>query len=748
MPATREATAREEKRHAHHAEHARRRAHVDRLRVSSTGSIASALVIKDGGVFFLCQRNGEIPVGGQHGLGLYYHDCRFLNGYALNVQDSDLDLLAASAGKGFSAAIALTNLDIEQETRVVEKEQVGIAWTRTVDGGDLMLRDHIRFSNYGTDAIDFAVTLRFSASFESIFTVRGIAAEKRGRLHPPRWENGDLRFLYDGADGIHRSLAASFSPAPKRTGGAAAEFGVRIEAGGHTDLSVTLAIVESTSRDEAIGRGRHLGAGDGTSRCKQDEADRSLADQAIVRTDSAMLGTVIDRALRDLHMLQNHDRGYAYYSAGVPWYVALFGRDSLIASFQTLAYRPEVAADTLRLLAYYQGRHQDAWRDESPGKIMHELRVGEMAHLDEIPQTPYYGTVDATPLFLVLAARHAAWTGSLDLFNELRPNIDRALDWIDRYGDANGDGFVEYSSGSSKGLSNQGWKDSGDSIMNRDGSLATPPISLVEVQGYVYMARRELSDLYRHGGEAARAAELERAAEELRRRFNRAFWLDDGNFYALALQKDDKRCDVVASNPGQALWTGIVASDRAESVVRRLLADDMYNGWGVRTLSANEKRYNPIGYHLGTVWPHDNSLIAAGLRRYGFAHEACRVAEGIVEAASRFPHSRLPEVFSGLSRDQFPVPVRCPVACHPQAWAAGSVPFLLETLLGLQPAAFDRRLRIVAPVLPEFVHYLELHQLRVGDGRVGLHFERSRDGSVSVDVLKREGDLEVDVVRQ
>jgi glycogen debranching enzyme len=722
-----------------------KRAHIERLRVSATGSIASALVTKDGGVFFLCRRDGTVPVGGRHGLGLYYHDCRFLNGYEMHVQDTDLDLLAATATRGFSALIQLTNLDIEQERQVVEKEQVGIAWTRTVDGGDLTLKDSVRFSNYGTESIDFAVSLAFSASFESIFTVRGMAAEKRGQLHAPAWQDSRLHFRYDGADGICRTLTIAFSPAPRRVHGTTADFDVRTRAGGQSELNVALAISETA---DARHTRRHHADGRRGRTPKEEAADLSLAAQTGVKTDSAMLATVMDRALRDLHMLENHDQGQAYYSAGVPWYVALFGRDSLISAFQTLAFKPEMAAQTLRLLAHYQGEHDEEWRDENPGKILHELRVGEMAHLNEIPQTPYYGTVDATPLFLMLVARHAAWTGSLEVFDELRPNVERALAWISSYGDRDNDGFVEYWSGSSKGLANQGWKDSGEAIMNRDGSLATPPISLVEVQGYLFMAERELAALYRRSGDDAQAARFEKDAAALRDRFNRAFWLDDLAFYALALQNGDRPCAVVASNPGQALWTGIVATDKAGPTVRRLMADDMFTGWGIRTLSNRERRYNPIGYHIGTVWPHDNSLIAAGFRRFGFAEEACRVFQGVVEAASRFPHSRLPEVFAGFSRDEFPVPVRYPVACHPQAWAAGSVPFLVETLLGLQPDAFERRLRVVDPVLPESVHYLELHRMRVGPAHVSLRFERSRDGAVSVDVLKREGEIEIDVVRR
>jgi glycogen debranching enzyme len=402
-----------------------------------------------------------------------------------------------------------------------------------------------------------------------------------------------------------------------------------------------------------------------------------------------------------------------------------------------------VAAQTLRLLASYQGQDVDAGRDEEPGKIMHELRVGELAHLNEIPQTPYYGTVDATPLFLILLAQHAAWTGDLTLFRDLRRHIERALAWIATYGDQNGDGYLEYQGSAHKGLINQGWKDSGDAIVNADGTLAQPPISLVEVQGYVYLAKTALAGLYAHAGEADRAAQLRREAQELQARFNRDFWLAEKHCYALALQAKHTPVAVISSNPGQALWTGIADPDKAQQTVARLMADDMFSGWGVRTLSTQERRYNPIGYHLGTVWPHDNALIAAGFRHYGCNTEACRIFTAIVEAATHFTHYRLPEVFAGFRKADYGIPVRYPVACHPQAWAAGSIPFLITTALGLVPEALDQRLRIVQPVLPEFLQRLEIHRLRVGHGCADLHFARRADGSVAVTVRRVEGQLEV-----
>ncbi len=335
---------------------------------------------------------------------------------------------------------------------------------------------------------------------------------------------------------------------------------------------------------------------------------------------------------------------------------------------------PHLAAETLRVLAHFQAEREDEWRDMQPGKILHELRIGELSQMGEIPHTPYFGSVDATALFLILIGQQAAWSGELSLFEELRGPVERALQWIARYGDRDGDGYVEYQSTSEHGLVNQGWKDSGDGIVDADGSLAKPPIALVEVQGYVYQAKLGVAALYERAGDFQRAAQLRREADELRERFNRDFWLGDKGIYTLALQADHKPLGVVASNAGHALWSGIADADKARRTMERLMADDMFSGWGIRTLSGQEKRYNPIGYHLGTVWPHDNAIIAAGFRRYGFYDALCRIFQGMLEAAMHFEARRLPELFGGFGRDEYRVPVHYPVACHPQAWAAASIP--------------------------------------------------------------------------
>lgn len=718
--------------------------HVKRQeRPSLTPSIAEAIIIKDADIFFLSEPNGRVPLDRPHGLGLYYHDTRFLNGYELKVADIDWDVLSASAARCFESMFQLSNPPLHTKNgHFVQKEELGLKWERVVNGVKNTLHDMITIQNYSDVPVELPLTATFETNFEPIFEVRGLHGKHLGHMRSPTWKNDVLSFIYDGADKVYRSLTVSFAP-PPLTHGTTATFNLHIKPGDKAEIRITLQVAESTNLADvepdsppppdpaAVATDLHRASTDWLS---------AVPD---IQSGSVLLDRILSRSLQDLRMLRGTMHGKHYYGAGTPWFAALFGRDSLITCLQTLAFAPDMAADTLRLLAGFQGTKLDPWRDEQPGKIMHELRVGELAHLNEIPQTPYYGSVDSTPLFLILLGRHAAWTGSLDLFNELRATVELALDWLDDYADSDHDGFTDYTEASSKGLGNQGWKDSGNAIVNADGSLAEPPIALVEVQGYVYMAKREIAGLFERAGEADRAKELRKQADELKRHFNRAFWSKDLDSYVLALQADHRPCEVITSNPGQALWTGIVDRHKAKAVCKALLSDAMFSGWGVRTLAATAKAYNPIGYHVGAVWPHDNSLIAAGLRRYGFDDAFHRIFGGIADAASYFGLHRLPEVFCGFDQATYGMPVHYPIACHPQAWAAGTIPFLLTEGLGLQPDAFKQQLHIVRPQLPHNVAYLKLCRLRIGQAAADLYFARGPNDSITVDVINQIGKLDV-----
>jgi glycogen debranching enzyme len=732
-------------------EHSRRDQVLTKTAAAAVESIADAVVIKADEPFFLCPPDGRIPLHDRHGYGLYYHDTRFLSGYELAIADAAPISLAASATAGTRATLELTTPDVVVGRTRVATQRLAVRWVRELDGDRLELRDEIAIHNYTSTALTLPISLRFAATFEDIFRVRGLLAEQPGRLHRPAWKQGALRHQFDGEDGVTRTLTVHVDPKPTHPTKGGCDLDLEVAARGTARIAVRLRIGERVAKGAAPmeRRGsRSTRPPSQAARREEGRGDDSWAGggdwQTAIRTGSIGMDAVLARSLDDLSTLRADLDGLRYYAAGIPWFVTLFGRDSLIAAYQTLPFDSGVAADTLRLLAGRQGTQVDFWRDEEPGKIMHELRMGELARLDRIPQTPYYGSIDATPLFLIVLARHAAWTGRLDLFHELETNVQRALAWMAAACETPGNGYLAYDSFKNDALVNQGWKDSGNAIVAADGEIATPPIALAEVQGYVYRAKHDIADLYERDGETGRADRLRVEADALRDRFERDFWSARLGCYVLARHAGDRRCEVVTSNAGQVLWSGIASADHAATVAERLGREDMFSGWGIRTLSAKAKAFWPLGYHLGTVWPHDNSLIAEGFRRYGLDEQADRILVALVETALHYPHDRLPECLAGYARRDFGLPVRYPVACHPQAWAAGAVPHLALVNLGLEADGFARRLRVTRPRLPSFVDHLELRGLPVGEARVDLEFRRA-GAAVSVAVTKVAGDLAVDV---
>jgi glycogen debranching enzyme len=448
----------------------------------------------------------------------------------------------------------------------------------------------------------------------------------------------------------------------------------------------------------------------------------------------------------DLRLLVNDGpvEGGRYVAAGIPWFATLFGRDSLLTAMQSLAFRPQLAVETLEVLAALQATEVDDFRDAEPGKILHELRVGETARAGELPHSPYYGSVDSTPLWLVLLGATYDWTGDRALVDRLWPNALAALRWIDEWGDRDGDGFVEYERRSPRGLLNQGWKDSGDAIRDRTGRESKAPIALAEVQGYVYDAKLRMARLATIRGDAALTARLTREAALLRDRFEEAFWVEDQRYYAMALDGEKRQADAVGSNAGHCLWSGIVSPERARDVADKLLGPALFSGWGIRTYASNQRGYNPFGYHTGTVWPHDTSLAAAGLKRYGFQDEANRLVGHMLEAAQHFSEFRLPELFCGFDRETAPMPVPYPVACSPQAWSAGAVFMFLQTMLGIRAHADTRELELLRPNLPDWLAKVTVSNLRIGEASVDLLFHRWR-GTTSAEVLRKVGDLSLTI---
>jgi glycogen debranching enzyme len=739
----------EQKPNSHQNVKNRKKKVLSQWTASVTQSIANAVVAKDGNVFFLTEQDGDVPMQGQHGFGLYYHDCRYLDGYELRLAGKPSNVLVSDASEGFRAVFELANPDLtfdnNGQSKHVAADQVGIKWERLVDGKDLILDDVLTFRNYGQVEVEFPLAFYFRAQFEDVFNIRGLLDKHPGELKDPQWQNGALHFLYIGADDIYRRLSVHFSPQPDSTGKAKAEFSIKLKPGETRKLMVKFVISESKDQQQISQRQDVEIDPQEIAKDLKKTTDEWLKSHTSVKSESLLFNSMIERSLCDLQTLRTHIGDEDFYAAGVPWFVTLFGRDSIITAMQTLSYNPEIAEETLRLLAKYQGDQVDDWRDEQPGKILHELRIGELANIKAVPHTPYYGTIDATPLFLVLLARHAHWTGDLSLFHDLKDNVELALDWMDKYGDLNGDGYIEYDSPTNGRLINQGWKDSGTAIVTKEGDLATPPIALVEVQAYAYMAGNAIAELYELDGNQEKADQLRQQAQALRTRFNKDFWMEEEGFFVLGLQDNGKPIRVISSNPGHGLWAGIIDSDKATSVVQRLFKSDMYNGWGIRTLSSDNARYNPTGYHLGTVWPHDNAIIAAGFRKYGFDDEARKLFHGLIEAAMNFDAYRLPELFSGFDRQDYNVPVHYPTACHPQAWAACSIPYSTRVLLGLEPQAFKNRLQVVKPMLPDFIDRLNVRELRVAQSKVDLDFDRNPDGSVRVEVVKVDGDLDVEI---
>lgn len=694
-----------------------------------TAGISDSHTIKHGELFFLMDRRGEVPFTTGHGLGLYLHDMRFLSGYAIRYAGTAFEGLGVISDQGDRACLELGNppLALPDGTEL-DKLQLGARYDRRIDGEALTMTDRLCLTNYTDRPLTLPVELSFEAQFRDMFQVRGLFPEQQGELKPPRWEKNELVFSYIGLDGVDRSTRISFSRRPDHKKVAGCEFTLQIPPGGTSELTVVMEARE-----------------DGDECLHTPFSQRERLSYAEISSDSFLLNSVVDRCFADLRLLLNRREAHAYYAAGIPWFAVVFGRDSLLTAMMTLPFNNSIAESTLRLLGELQGRRHNPENEEEPGRILHELRCGELARGGKLAKSPDYGTVDATPLFLMLFSEHAAWTGSLELFCELRESVELALQWIDdrmeRF-----DGWLAYKCVSEDACNHQGWKDVDGGIARSDGSPALAPIALVELQGMVYAAWLGCAELFRRLGEKDRAEELERRARSLRKRFSESFWQSDGDYLALALEGQDfEPVRVVTSNMGQALWTGIVEAEHSRAVARHLLDKDSFSGWGIRTLSAREKAYCPIGYHTGGVWPHDNALAAAGLKRYGHDQEAERLIDGLLRAAFHFPLRRLPELFCGFSRQTHTVPIAYPTACSPQAWAAASIPSMLATLLGLEADAFEQRLILRRPSLPPSVANLKLRDLMVGSASVDLTFHRAGSQTeVVIDGVRGECEISVE----
>jgi glycogen debranching enzyme len=688
--------------------------------LGSIANLAETIVIKDGNVFMVTLRDGRLPVGVQHPLGLWFRDCRFLSAHELRICGELPRLLTATDAAGTEAVHELTNPDLDLASgERLAAESIRIRIQRRAEG-DGALRQRIAVHSYHRGRLQLPLELSLGADFLPMLELRGIVPKHE---RPPP-EAGAGGFSTLGRDGVRRTTAVRANPEPRAVDGSSLVFDLDLPPRGAIDLVVDFEVSEHLDGELAAAIPRR----------RYEEGTR-------VTSDDQLFNRILQRSLDDLELLHSELDGQSYYAAGVPWFATLFGRDSLITAFQTLSFVPGIAEQTLRLLAAHLGQEYNDERDEEPGKVLHELRVGEPAALGETPFARYYGSIDATPLFLCLLGQYADWSGNLDLFRELREPATAALEWIDRYGDLDGDGFVEYLRRSPQGLATQGWKDSADGILDDAGEPLVAPVALVEVQGYVIRAKRALARMFELDGDGARAERLRDEAAAVEAQLDR-FWLPEPGCYAIGLDRDKRPGSALTSNQGHLLWAGAVDDERARCIRDVLTSADMFTGWGVRTLAQSHPAYNPVGYHTGSVWPHDSALIAYGLRRYGFDEDFTLIFEGLLEAASRFNDYRLPELFAGFTREEFDEPVPYPVACQPQAWAAGSIPYLLKWGLGLSPDALNKRLRVVRPSLPRWLQRIDVTGLEIGSARIDLRFERAGERVTLADA-HIDGDVEV-----
>ena len=644
-------------------------------------NLAETIVIKEENVFVVCRRDGSLPVGKAHPLGVYWDDCRFLSGHELYLGAARPRLLVASAAPGWQSVHELTNPALPLPGgRVLPLQTVRLRLERrVVDEGEL--EETLLVRSYGREPLELELGLRLAADFEPMLAIRGIVEAGRGAaVTVERLERG-VRFSVRGRDARHRAttIAADRECLPGERAGSL-RFPLALAPGGEETIALRYRLHEGD--EPAPGPGATVPR----ARRARPATGAWLRERTGIVADDELFNRLLRRSLLDMRMLRSRRGGDGYYAAGVPWYATLFGRDSLIAATQMLAFDPPMAAETLRVLAGSIGTRDDAARDEEPGKVLHELRAGEVARRGLSPLVRYYGTVDATPLFLCLLCEHADWSGDLSLFRQLRGEVDAMLGWIDGPGDRDGDGLLEYRRRAEGGLRNQGWKDSDEGVLDERGAPLEPPVALIEPQAYALRAKRRLARLFAHDGDGARAQALLREAGELAVRLER-FWIADRGRYSMGFGADGRPSEALASNQGHLLWSCALPPERARAVRDALMSDAMFSGWGIRTLAEGEAGYNPVGYHLGTVWPHDTAMIALGLRKHGFDEDFTRIFEALLDAASHAADHRLPELFAGFPRNDLEPPVPYPVACHPQAWAAGAIPYLLAGGLGLAPDA-------------------------------------------------------------
>ncbi len=704
--------------------------------IAGTGtSTRPRRTLKHGDCFAVVDSYADIGATTGASDGLFFRDTRHLSQLEILLNGQQPLLLGSNVRDDNSIlTVDLTNPDIYLDQKLVLPKDVLHA-VRTLFLWRGTAYQRLRMENHGDRPFDVRLSFSFASDFADLFEVRGMRRKRRGIATAKIDGNTQVSLNYQGLDGAARRTVVVFDPAPAQLSGGQAFYAFQLQP--HESRSVYMTVKCEDGTDDS----RPLLFRKGLRAAFQERKTASRG-MTTITTSNQVFNEVLCRSMADLAMLTTDTPQGPYPYAGIPWYSTTFGRDGIITALQMLWCDPRLAKGVLKRLAAYQAVKVDPVSDAEPGKILHEMRGGEMAALHEVPFSLYYGSADATPLFVLLAGLYVEHTGDIEALGELWPNIEAALGWIDGPGDPDRDGFVEYHRADEQGLVNQGWKDSHDAIFHADGSIALGPIALCEVQGYVYAAKRLAARGARRLNKHALGDALDAQAAKLAQRFEAAFWCDDIGTYALALDGQKRPCRVRTSNAGQVLFSGIAAPERAEAVMRDLMRPSFFSGWGIRTVAREEKRYNPMSYHNGSVWPHDNSLIAAGFARYGHKNAIDRVFKGLFAAATYMDLRRLPELYCGFQRGRERGPTLYPVACSPQAWAAGTPLLLLQSSLGLEFDPDRNEILLRKPRLPPFLEEVTLRSLRLGPSTVDLLLRR-HDDHVSLQVLRNEGQIRV-----
>ena len=728
--------------------------------------------IKHNHLYLVDDFQGNIPLGNGAGLGLYHLDTRFLSGFDIKLHGTEPIPLLSSTEMGYLSTIVFTNgpittTDDKGGEYIANPETVQLKRETALFGAQY---ERYVLTNYNNAPINISVTFQLDADFRDMFDIRGIVQIPPGKLSPPVWvaDDADPRLIFSYKDRTGRYLETRVRfvdqlPTVSIDGpNPVIQYDLLLPPREPVffNFEIHTIVDDETEHDhqqnEATLHGSSNGNGNRTHGItNMDEAlsmlnfraRQPVADMTRFISDNDDFNEMMMRNEKDMRMLITHTDAGSYVAAGIPWYVALFGRDSIITSRFCLPVNPDIARDTLKILAKFQGTERNDDKDEQPGKILHELRVGELAKMGEIPHTPYYGSVDSTPLWIVLLYDYFTWTGDKETLQQLWPNAIRAMDWIDENLKDHKLGYCTYETLCERGIYQQGWKDSHDSITDEWGTVGKAPIALAEVQGYVYLAKRRMAAMADFLGEKELRQRLRKECVEFRKKFCKDFWMPKLNFAAIAVDKEGKKFRIISTNPGHCLETGIFYESQAEQVMERLMSPEMYSGWGIRTLSANAAAYNPMSYHNGSVWPHDNAMVAKGFAAYGRSDLVEKVFTGLFEAARHMFYKRLPELFCGFRREEGKEgdpPVRYAVACSPQAWAAATMYSLMQSMLGLEANALKKSISIKTPHLPAWMNFLEVQNLRVGTSVVDLEFRRT-DGTVMVNVKNRRGELSVTV---